>query len=53
MNSDGVAAGDGAIDEAFVIYQPTGQTLWALIDGAALDEIILRISGTGETFDLL
>ncbi|WP_371157997.1 calcium-binding protein [Jannaschia sp. 2305UL9-9] len=36
-------AGDAGIDEAFVIYQPTGQILWALVDGAALPEITLRI----------
>ncbi|MEM8692395.1 MAG: hypothetical protein AAGG57_12650, partial [Pseudomonadota bacterium] len=44
-------AGEPDIDEAFVVYRPTGQILWALIDGAAQDEITLRI-GTSE-FDLL
>ena len=44
-------AGDAAIEEAFVIFRPTGQILWALVDGAAQDEIILVISG--QEFDLL
>ena len=35
----------------FVIYRPTGQILWTLIDGAGQSEINLRI-GT-DTFDLL
>ncbi|MGD1881494.1 MAG: hypothetical protein ACFB11_04100 [Paracoccaceae bacterium] len=38
-------AGSADIDEAFVIFRPTGQILWALIDGAAHDEIMLRIGG--------
>ncbi|MEQ9694124.1 hypothetical protein [Shimia sp. SDUM112013] len=44
-------AGDTTIDEAFVIYRPTGQILWALVDGAEQDSIYLRIDG--ENFDLL
>ena len=36
-------AGGAGIDGAFVIYKPTGQILWALIDGAAQDEINLQI----------
>ncbi len=44
-------AGDGATQEAFVIYRPTGQILWALIDGAANDQIWLQIGTT--TYDLL
>jgi Ca2+-binding RTX toxin-like protein len=36
-------AGAAGVDEAFVIYKPTGQILWALVDGAALDSITLRI----------
>ncbi|PTX57723.1 subtilisin-like proprotein convertase family protein [Litoreibacter ponti] len=31
--------------EAFVIYRPTGQILWALIDGDVQDEINLQIGG--------
>jgi len=37
--------------EGFVIYRPTGQILWALVDGAGQDQINLRIGG--EIFDLL
>ena len=44
-------AGDSGTDEAFVIYKPTGQIMWALVDGGDLDEIILRIDGTD--YDLL
>jgi Ca2+-binding RTX toxin-like protein len=48
---DGEKAGDDAVQEAFVIYRPTGQILWALIDGAGQSEINLRIGA--DTFDLL
>jgi Ca2+-binding RTX toxin-like protein len=48
---DGEKAGDDAVQEAFVIYRPTGQILWALIDGAGQGEVNLRIGA--DTFDLL
>jgi len=38
-------AGVAGVQEAFVIYRPSGQILWALVDGAAQDSIFLRISG--------
>ena len=44
-------AGEGDVAEAFVIYKPTGQILWALIDRAAQDELNLTIGNT--EFDLL
>ena len=44
-------AGEEGTQEAFVIFRPTGQILWALVDGAGQDEIAIRIGG--ETFDLL
>jgi Ca2+-binding RTX toxin-like protein len=44
-------AGDAGVAEAFVIYKPTDQIIWALIDGADQDEINLKIGG--DTFDLL
>ncbi len=44
-------AGDAGVAEAFVIYRPTGQIIWALVDGAGQDEINLKIGG--EVFDLL
>jgi hypothetical protein len=44
-------AGEAGVEEAFVIYRPTGQIMWALVDGAAQDEIILRIDGTD--YDLM
>ena len=37
-------AGD-AEDEAFIVYRPTGQILWALVDGGAQDSIFIRIDG--------
>ncbi|WP_299567063.1 hypothetical protein [uncultured Sulfitobacter sp.] len=43
-------AGGPGIDEAFVIFRPTGQILWALVDGAGQDEINLQIGS--EVFDL-
>lgn len=44
-------AGDAGVAEAFVIYRPTGQIMWALIDGAGQDEINLQIQG--DVFDLM
>ncbi len=44
-------AGSAAVDDAFVIYRPTGQILWALVDGSDQAEITLRIAG--DEFDLL
>lgn len=44
-------AGDSGTDEAFVIYKPTGQIMWALVDGGDQDQILLRIDGTD--YDLL
>ncbi|MEY8837751.1 calcium-binding protein, partial [Cribrihabitans sp. XS_ASV171] len=39
-------AGDAAIPEAFVIWKPSGQILWALMDGAAQDAIVITAGGT-------
>ncbi|WP_299558429.1 hypothetical protein [uncultured Sulfitobacter sp.] len=47
----GERSGEDNVEEAFVIYRPTGQILWALVDGAAQDEINLMIQG--DSFDLL
>jgi len=44
------SAGDASIDEAFVIYRPTGQIIWALVDGDGQDQINLQIGG--DVFDL-
>ncbi len=44
-------AGDAGVNEAFVIYRPTGQILWVLVDGAAQDQITLRVAGVD--YDLL
>lgn len=44
-------AGEAGIEEAFVIYRPTGQILWALVDGAGQAEINLLLAGV--TYDLL
>jgi len=44
-------AGDAGVAEAFVIFRPTDQILWALVDGAGEAEITLRLNG--QEFDLL
>jgi Ca2+-binding RTX toxin-like protein len=44
-------AGDAGTDEAFVIYRPTGQILWALVDGAGESGIELQVGGA--VYDLL
>ena len=44
-------AGVADVQEAFVVYRPTGQILWALVDGAANDHIWLQIGAN--TYDLL
>jgi Ca2+-binding RTX toxin-like protein len=41
-------AGQDGVDEAFVVHRPTGQILWALVDGAGQDSMNLRISGGAE-----
>jgi Ca2+-binding RTX toxin-like protein len=53
VNAANAGSGDAGVNEAFVIYRPTGQILWALVDGMGNDEINLQISGSGEVFDLL
>jgi len=48
-------AGRADMDEAFVIYRPTGQILWALVDGGAQESIILQVNndGVNTQYDLL
>ena len=41
----------GAAAEAYVTYLPTGQQIWAITDGAAMAELMLRLGTT--SFDLL
>lgn len=38
-------AGDADVADAFVIYRPTGQILWALVDGMGEDNITIQIDG--------
>jgi hypothetical protein len=45
-------AGDADVAEAFIVYSATGVLAWALIDGAAQDQIWLKIPDQG-SFDLL
>ncbi|PHO03452.1 hypothetical protein CSC82_16335 [Rhodobacteraceae bacterium 4F10] len=47
----GERSGDDAIEEAFVIYRPTGQIMWALVDGAGQSQINVQIGQN--VFDLL
>jgi Ca2+-binding RTX toxin-like protein len=49
--SETTGAGTAGVAEAFVIYRPTGQILWALVDGAAQEHINL-MNGT-QVYDLL
>ncbi len=44
-------AGLAGVEEAFVIYRPTGLILWALPDGAAQERLLLMLEG--ELTDLL
>ncbi|WP_052249882.1 calcium-binding protein [Tateyamaria sp. ANG-S1] len=44
-------AGDANVDELFVTYVPSGQILWALVDGDDLTALNLQIAD--QTFDLL
>ena len=46
-----VGAGDAAVQEAFVVYRPTGQVIWALVDGAGQDHIWLQIGAA--SYDLM
>ncbi|MCE8545131.1 proprotein convertase P-domain-containing protein [Ruegeria pomeroyi] len=50
-NAEGERSGDDDVQEAFVIYKPTGQIIWALVDGEGQSEINLQIGK--EVFDLL
>ncbi|MEQ9696014.1 calcium-binding protein [Shimia sp. SDUM112013] len=50
-NAAGERSGDDNTEEAFVIYRPTGQIMWALVDGAGQDSINLRIGS--DIFDLM
>jgi len=43
-------AGEAGVAEAFVIYRPTHQIIWALVDGAAEDHLWLRLGDV--TYDL-
>ena len=45
-------AGEADVAEAFVVYRPTGQIIWALVDGMGQEAINLQI-GNGETFDVM
>jgi hypothetical protein len=44
-------AGSGAVAEAFIIYKPTGQILWALVDGG--DDAQIRLQIGPQIYDLL
>ena len=43
-------AGSATVAEAFVIYRPTGQVLWALVDGG--DDAVINANIGGAIFDL-
>jgi Ca2+-binding RTX toxin-like protein len=50
-DAQGVRSGNADIAEAFVIYRPTGQIIWALVDGAAQTDILIVLDG--QTYDLV
>ncbi|MDO6800709.1 hypothetical protein Q4605_19860, partial [Shimia thalassica] len=47
----GERSGDDNVEEAFVIYRPTGQIMWALVDGGGQSSINLQIGQN--VFDLM
>ncbi|MCX7564957.1 calcium-binding protein [Sulfitobacter sp. F26169L] len=51
--ANGERSGDDAVEEAFVVYQPTGQIIWALVDGSGQDQINIQFAGASDLFDLL
>lgn len=53
VNFANAQAGDKNVSEAFVIYKPTKQVLWVLLDGENLSEIPLQINGSSDLFDLM
>jgi serralysin len=48
---EGERSGDDDVTEAFVIYKPTEQIIWALVDGGGQAQINLKIGA--DIFDLL
>ncbi|WP_263386747.1 FG-GAP-like repeat-containing protein [Ruegeria marisflavi] len=50
-NAEGERAGDDTVQEAFVVYRPTGQIMWALVDGQGQSAINVQIGD--HVFDLL
>lgn len=40
-------AGQAGVAEAFVIYAPTGQIMWALVDGSLQSDILVQINNNG------
>ena len=52
-NSEGERSGDDLVQEAFVVYQPTGQIIWALVDGGGQASINIQFGGSSDVFDLL
>ncbi|MEY8839560.1 hypothetical protein AB9K41_11080 [Cribrihabitans sp. XS_ASV171] len=48
---DGDRSGEDSVREAFVIFRPTQQIMWALVDGEGQGAINLQVGG--EVFDLM
>ncbi len=46
-------AGQAGVAEAFVIFKPTGQIIWALVDGAEDSALQLQFAGNPALYDLL
>lgn len=47
----GERSGDDAVQEGFVIYRPTGQIMWALVDGGGQAQINIQLDD--DVFDLM
>ncbi|MEQ9694052.1 calcium-binding protein [Shimia sp. SDUM112013] len=52
-DASGERAGDDTLTEAFVIYRPTGQIIWALVDGAGQSSLNWTVMDSNDVYDLL
>jgi Ca2+-binding RTX toxin-like protein len=43
--------GSGSLAETFIVHIPSGRTIWAITDGAAMSDIFLKLGAT--TYDLI
>ena len=43
--------GSAGVAEAFIVHIPSGRTIWAITDGAAMSDIFLKLGAT--SYDLI